>query len=219
MGTVNDNSFTSSIWSGTNEDDTLVYRGGGDAVDGLLGYDVLVIPYSSADSIIGIYANSSVTLQVPDRYLWTYGIRASITALNIEQIQFLDKVVTLQERQAATPATTTAGESGVASAASGARILEWGANGFWSKSKRLGASADSWLTKGSGRKKRYLIDYSVEVIENFDPSSGSLSLTSGGWDSVTRLEAWGGTLLYSGSNVIAYFSGINPATFDVIQKL
>lgn len=219
MATVNDNYSVSNAWRGTDEDDTLAYRGGNDAVDGLLGYDTLVIPYASTDSIIGIYANSSVTLQVPDRYLWQYGNqRNSITATNVEQIQFLDKVVTLQERPATTPVTTPAENSATVAEPRG-RILDWGSNGFWTKNKRLGTTENSWLTKGQGRRKKYLIDYSVETIDGLNAGSGPLALSSGGWDSINRVAAWDGTLLYSGNNVIAYLPGIDTAGFDAIQKV
>jgi hypothetical protein len=90
-------------WSGTTGDDTLIYKQGNDSIDGLTGYDVLVVPFNQPDSIIGDYANNTISMSIPFRYYysefpdigWTVMF---VTATNIEQIQFNDKLLTLQER-------------------------------------------------------------------------------------------------------------------------
>jgi hypothetical protein len=97
--------------------------------------------------------------------------------------------------------------------------LNWGSNGYWTRNKKLSVSNSSWLTVGSGRRQKYLIDNSVQEIFDFDPSSQSLSLSGGSWSSLTLLAAWDGTLFYSGKNVVAYFSGLSPSSFDSVAKL
>lgn len=109
MATISDplGLWTSSdSWSGTEQDDILAYKQGSDVIDGKGGYDTLLIPFSQSSATVGAYANNSTAVAIRYRYYegiypdigWT---TMTVSALNIEQIQFLDGVVTLQEKPVA----------------------------------------------------------------------------------------------------------------------
>jgi hypothetical protein len=203
-------------WSGSDQDDTLVYKAGSDTIDGKGGYDVLVIPFRKVDSVTGIYANNSITIDIPFRYYqsivgdpaadkWT---TMNVTAVNIEQLQFSDQVVTLIERVAPTSEQIS---------------IPWGDGGSWirgtgKKSAYLGFR-HLRRSRSGVKSKYYLVDRDFQVYPSGTVDNSVLSISGGSWADTER-EYWkGGTMLYSGSNMIAFFQGLSEAQFDAATKV
>jgi hypothetical protein len=201
-------------------DDTLIYKRGSDVVDGLTGYDVLVIPFAKSDSIIGTYSNNSVSIAIDYVFIkstispeYDSRITMNLTAVNVEQLQFTDGLVTLQERPAA-PAPVPAVETGYQ--AKSPIGIDWGSSGFWTRNRRYRGSENTWLQRGARKSRQYLVDSDVKYIEGFNPDLNSLSLSGGSWGSVGSVGGFGGTILYSGKNVLAFIDGFNSGRIGEI---
>ena len=222
MPTVVDPSFVDNVWGGTNLDDVLIYRGGTDVINGGGGYDVLNLPYRSVDSVTGAYLNSNISITVPHYFRSDVGQTSTITALNIEQIQFTDKAVSLVEAEAPSSTSVDEGTDGGSSsgaATNGQITIPWGSGGFWTRNKRAGASNDWWKWKGGKRNKKYLMDNDVVTYNSQEIGNTPLALSGGNWGNTARMETWGGTMLYSGKNVIAFFEDWSTAQFDSATKI
>jgi len=222
MPTLVDPSFVDNAWGGGDQDDVLVYRGGSDVIIGAGGYDTLNLPYRSVDSVMGAYLNSSISITVPHFFRSDVGHTSTITGLNIEQIQFTDKIVALVE--ASTPSTpdnaNSAGQtSDDGNADSGQITIPWGSSGYWTRSRRAGASNEWWQWKGRNRNKKYLMDNDVATYTSQELGSAPLTLSGGSWANTARMESWDGTILYSGKNVIAFFADWSAAQFDAATKI
>jgi hypothetical protein len=223
MGVFSDPSsshYSSDSWRGGEEDDTLIYGKGSDIIDGRGGYDALVIPFPKADSIIGSYQNGTISFSL--RYVWFESSiipqfesaeTMRVSAINIEQLQFSDEVVTLVERQVAQPSP------GPAVTPSSQITIPWGKRGFWSRNKKLTDSNDWWAWRGKGARKQYLIDNDVATYSSQDIGASPLVLSGGSWASTQRMETAGGTMLYSGANVIAFFDDWSVSQFDAASKI
>lgn len=211
-----------NAWGGGNLDDVLVYRGGSDVINGEEGHDTLSIPYTSVDSITGSYLNSSISITVPHYFRSDVGQKSTIRALNIEQIQFTDKIVSLVETadSSASVNGSTSEESGGSAATSAGQIaIPWGSAGYWTRSKQAGASNEWWQWKGRNRNKKYLMDNDVVTYTSQEIGNAPLALIGGDWANTARMESWDGTILYSGKNVIAFFADWSAAQFDSAIKI
>lgn len=222
MGVYSDPSATynnPTTWSGSEQDDTLVYINGSDVIIGNGGYDVLVIPFRKSDAIIGVYQNNSVSFSFRYRYFESInediGWRTiNVSTVGVEQLQFSDEVVTLAEREVPQEPVTP-----VTPVATGDQItIPWGRGGYWTRNKRLGARK-GWMWKGAEKSPKYHIDNDVQIYSSDDIGTSPLALSGGSWANTQRQAAWEGTILYSGNNVIAFFEDWSVAQFDAATKI
>jgi len=166
-------SFVSSSWGGSDNDDTLIYQDGNDAIDGRAGYDVLSIPYSRGYATIGAYYNgtSSVYIKYPDFVsdFYTHYKEMRISITGIEQVQFSDELVTLEPRPAAPVSPPASVEtSGPAPAVD---VL----TGFA-------------LTGTTGRQDWFVLDSKKHVLYNLDVAEGDRVKLSGPYSQVTHIK-------------------------------
>lgn len=188
---------STNTWTGTEEDDILFFKGGDDTVDGFKGCDTLVIERLSSDSIIG-RDGSSVYIETPTT---ATGIAASfdptdkIEAYGIEKIQFNDKTVSLSDP------------------------IKWGTGGRWTKNWSDAKKYGWYLTKGKNKNKRYLIDKDVTTFFAGIDEVCELSLEGGSWANTSIAATSSGAIIYSGTNVIADFYGMDVNQVDAITKI
>lgn len=87
------------------------------------------------------------------------------------------------------------------------------------KYSRTTKSDTWWFKSGKGKQARYLVDNTVDQIDNIISNSDKLGLSGGAWSDVSYRAGWGGTVLYSGNNVIAFLDGFNPSRLSELDLI
>jgi len=194
----------SNNWSGTSEDDLLVYIDGRDVIDGGGGYDTLKMPYPRSHYIYS-YQNGVISIdESPQGNPWSIDL---VTGLNIEQIQFFDQTVTIVPRPSTSPSPGTSPSP--APTPGKTHSVQWGSGGRWKKGSRMTQSDTWWRKKGKGSSRRYLVDNDVDLLSGVNASTDTLALDRGSWSNIFYERYAGGTLLYNGTNIIAFLDGFN----------
>lgn len=198
----------SNSWSGTNEDDLLIYQDGRDVINGGGGYDTLKMPFPRSHYVYS-HQNGIVSIdESPSGNPWSIDL---VTGIGIEEIQFFDQTVTLVPRPS-TPPSSGSGPSSPPSPTIGkTHSIQLGSGGSWKKGSWMTSNDTWWRKKGKGRNRRYLVDNDVDVLSGVNASTDTLALDQGNWSNVFYESYSRGTLLFNGSNIIAFLNGFSAS--------
>lgn len=97
-------SLDGNSWFGTAKNDRLIWRAGDDNIDGLKGFDTLVIPAFKGDTLIGNYGNRMFQIIIrnerfdPELPISATNERfsATIAAISVERVKFFDKTINIK---------------------------------------------------------------------------------------------------------------------------